>query len=108
MNQSKNIRLSIEEFLHLSKEYPVFDVRTPSEFTHAHIPGARNLPIFSDEERAEIGTLYKQVSREQAIKKGFTFFGPKLNEYLQTVQSQGIPQGSTVLIHCWKIGRAHV
>jgi len=104
MNQSKHIRLSIEEFLHLSKEFPVFDVRTPSEFTHAHIPGARNLPIFSDEERAEIGTLYKQVSREQAIEKGFTFFGPKLNEYLQIVQSQGIPQGSTVLIHCWRGG----
>jgi len=104
MNRSKNTRISLEDFLQSARKYPVFDVRTPSEFAHAHIPGAHNLPIFSDDERVEIGTLYKQVSREQAIEKGFAFFGPKLNEYITKIQSCGIKHGSTVLIHCWRGG----
>lgn len=96
--------MPLEEFILLAKEHPVFDVRTPSEFAHAHIPGARNLPIFSDEERVLIGTLYKQVSREKAIEKGFSFFGPKLNEYVSKLHSQGLSNGSIVLIHCWRGG----
>lgn len=104
MNRSKNTRIPLEEFLHSSREYPILDVRTPSEFAHAHIPGAVNLPIFTDQERAEIGTLYKQVSREKAIEKGFDFFGPRLNTYLQSLDAQGISKGSTVLVHCWRGG----
>jgi tRNA 2-selenouridine synthase len=48
----------------------VLDVRSPGEYNHAHIPGAFNLPLFSDEERKVVGTAYKQESREQAIKIG--------------------------------------
>lgn len=74
MNRSKNTRIPLEEFLRSSKEYPILDVRTPSEFAHAHIPGAINLPIFTDQERAEVGTFYKQVSREKPLKRGSTFW----------------------------------
>lgn len=40
----------------------IIDVRTPAEFADDHIPGAINCPVLSDEERVQIGTLYRQVS----------------------------------------------
>ena len=49
-------KIQIAEFLNLSKNYPVFDVRSPLEFSHAHIPGAYNLPLFDDEQRKIVGT----------------------------------------------------
>ena len=49
-------RQSIEAFL--QGPGPVVDVRAPGEFDKGHIPGAQNLPLFSDEERAEVGTSY--------------------------------------------------
>src|SRR5258708_40216510 len=71
-------KIHIEEFLELAKQYPVIDVRSPGEYTHAHIPNAHSLPLFTDEERKVVGTTYKQQSREQAIKVGLDFFGPKM------------------------------
>ncbi|NJN34456.1 MAG: hypothetical protein HC817_09600 [Saprospiraceae bacterium] len=56
-------------------------MRSPSEFAHAHLPFAKNLPLFSDEERAKVGTLYKQVSAENALLKGLDFVGPKNVEF---------------------------
>ena len=58
-------RLAIDAFLQGSG--PVVDVRTPAEFAQGHIPGARNLPLFSDDERAEVGTAYKQQGRQEAV-----------------------------------------
>ncbi len=58
------------------------DVRSPGEFAHAHIPGAINLPLFTDKERAEVGTLYKQVSQEKAFDLGLKFAGPKLESFV--------------------------
>ena len=104
MNQSRNTRISLAEFLDLSKSHPVFDVRSESEYAHAHIPGALSLPIFTNQERAEIGTAYKQVSRESAIELGFQYFGPNMNAYISQVQSHGITKDSKILIHCWRGG----
>jgi len=73
-------KINIEYFLELSKHHPVIDVRSPGEYHHAHIPGAYSLPLFTDEERAVVGTAYKQESREQAIKFGLDFFGPKMRK----------------------------
>jgi len=67
--------IEIEEFLNLTKSNPVFDVRTPLEFEHGHIPNANNLPIFSNEDRVKIGTAYKQIGREEAILLGFELVG---------------------------------
>ncbi len=52
--------LAPEFFLKEAEKYPVIDVRTPAEFAQGHIPGAINMPIFSNEERAVVGTLYKK------------------------------------------------
>ncbi|MBS1536166.1 MAG: tRNA 2-selenouridine(34) synthase MnmH [Bacteroidetes bacterium] len=94
--------LPIEEFLREAQSKPIFDVRTPSEFAHAHIPTAKNLALFSDEERAIIGTAYKLESREKAIMHGFEFFGPKMKLLVETALEQ--TDSKNVLVHCWRGG----
>ena len=57
--------ITIEEALNL--ENPLFiDTRSPSEYEQGHIPGAVNVPLLEDEERAIVGTLYKQQGQEEA------------------------------------------
>ena len=100
--------VEIEEFLKLAKDYPILDVRSPGEYSHAHIPGAISFPLFSDEERAKIGTLYKQESREAAVREGLDIFGPNMRRMTEQAEaitsSQGAPQEKTLLIHCWRGG----
>ena len=48
----------------------VIDVRAPSEFAEDHLPGAINLPVLDDDQRAQVGTIYKQVSPCDARKLG--------------------------------------
>ena len=80
-------RIHIDEFLKLAETHPVFDVRSPGEYNHAHMPGAISLPLFTDEERKQVGTAYKQISREQAIKIGLDYFGPKMRKMVEEVES---------------------
>jgi tRNA 2-selenouridine synthase len=96
-------RLEIKEFLNESKYRTILDVRTPAEFERAHIPGALNLPLFSNEERAEIGTLYKQVSKEEAFKRGLELVSQRLPFYIQ--RSREIVKGNSVAVHCWRGGK---
>ena len=58
--------LPISDFL--SSDAPLLDVRAPSEYKEGHIPDAISFPLFSDEERAIVGTLYKQNGQKAAIK----------------------------------------
>ena len=99
-------KINIEEFLVLAQTAPVLDVRSPGEYTHAHIPGAYNLPLFSDEERKAVGTAYKQQNRETAIKIGLEYFGTKMRGMVEEAEKiiKGNPQPATVLLHCWRGG----
>jgi len=85
---------------------PMFDVRTPAEFAKGHIPGARNLPLFSDDERIQVGTLYKQKGRHAAIRDGLDIVGPKMGWLVDEVQSVvGHPEkAGPVFVHCWRGG----
>ena len=65
---------------------PLFDVRSPCEFDHAHVPGAISLPLFSDEERAIVGTTYKKEGREAAIMQGLRLVGPKIGDMAATLK----------------------
>ncbi len=94
-------RITIEKFLELNKQHPLFDVRSPGEYSHAHIPGAHSLPLFSDEERKQVGTAYKQKSREDAIKIGLDYFGPKMRGMVEAVEKKGSKQ---ILLYCWRGG----
>lgn len=116
-------KVNIERFLELSGGHTILDVRSPAEFKHAHIPGAINLPLFTDEERKIVGTSYKQDSREAAIKLGLDFFGPKMRTMVEAVEritgqkeqvssnekmagmhgGHGHP-GHSLFIYCWRGG----
>ncbi len=52
------------------EQIPIVDVRAPIEFLQGAIPGSVNLPILNDEERKEIGTIYKQQGSEAAVRRG--------------------------------------
>jgi tRNA 2-selenouridine synthase len=104
-------RLQIEEFIQYSNQFLLFDVRSPSEYKHAHIPRAINLPLFSDEQRVIVGTAYKQKSKEQAIKHGLDFFGPEMRAIVEKVEllldhsnKKNSTSVNTVLVHCWRGG----
>lgn len=89
----------------LAKTYPLIDVRSPSEFQEFHIPGAVNIPIFSDEERAEVGTLYKQKGREFAKDRGIQILGSKLpNLYNQVKQLHEQHVDQPMVVYCWRGG----
>ena len=101
-------KISIETWLTLPTNHLLIDVRSPSEYNKAHIPGAYNLPLLSDEERKIIGTLYKQESRQIAIKKGLEFFGPKMRKMVEEIErylrKNTESSINTLIIHCWRGG----
>lgn len=114
-------KINIEKFLLLSKLHPVIDVRSPGEYNHAHLPGSYSMPLFTDEERAVVGTAYKQESRENAIKHGLDFFGPKMKKMVEEVEgilnsrlqvadlkngnaATESLQSKIVLLYCWRGG----
>lgn len=96
--------LSPAEFLAIArKNIPILDVRSPGEYAHAHIPGAISFPLFSDEERAEVGTLYKQVGPQEAYLRGLEFVGPKMAEFVR--EARRLAPRNQVLVHCWRGGQ---
>ncbi len=98
-------RIDVNSFLSLSTEHIVIDVRSPAEFAHAHIPQAFSLPLFTNDERKIVGTTYKQQSREEAIKIGLDYFGPKMkNIVVQVEQLLQKKNSKTILVHCWRGG----
>lgn len=94
--------ITTAEYFELKDQVPVIDVRTPAEFEKGHIPGAFNVPLFSNEERVKVGTSYKQDSREAAILMGFEFVGPKWAEFIKTCLE--IAPGKKIAVHCWRGG----
>lgn len=98
-------KITIEDFLAQRAGTPVFDVRSPGEYTHAHIPGAISLPLFTDEERKVVGTAYKQESREQAVKIGLDYFGIKMRHMVEEVEAHlANSNNKRVIVHCWRGG----
>ncbi len=93
-------RIPLSEFEALP--YPVLDVRAPAEYAQGHVPGAISLPLFTDEERAKIGTAYKRVSPEQAVHLGLKYFGPKMADMAK--QAKRLVPGREVRLHCWRGG----
>lgn len=81
---------------------PVLDVRTPGEFAHAHLPGAINLPLFTDEERVVVGTMYKQGGRDAAIAWGWARVQPRLTELV--TQARLLVPGQCAVVHCARGG----
>ena len=97
-----NNELGIVSFLEKAKHLPVIDVRSPGEFDYGHIPNAINVPLFNNEERAKVGTLYKQSGKERAIEEGYKIVNPKLEHFIK--ESKRVANSNEVLVHCWRGG----
>lgn len=96
------MKISPSEFVAASENIPVLDVRSPGEYEKGHFPGATPFPLFSNNERAEIGTMYKQVGQQEALQKGLELVGPKIKDMV--VQAQAAAKNGKLLIHCWRGG----
>jgi len=95
-------KIDAEAFLELAGDNIKVDVRSPKEFTGGHIPLAVNIPLFTDDEREVIGTLYQKQGREPAILKGLDFALPKVFDYLSSLEK--VARGKTICLHCWRGG----
>ncbi len=101
--------LSIGDFLNAPGI--ILDVRSPSEYQQARIPGAINFPLFSDAERAQIGTCYKQQGQEAAVELGFALTDGKLAGFIadakrltDTALEKDGAHSRQVRVHCWRGG----
>ncbi len=95
--------LDIKNFISQSLGHNnIIDVRSPKEFEQGHIPGATNIPLFNNEERAIVGTIYKQIGRQEAILKGLEIAGPKLAEMVSAAKL--ISKDNNIYVHCWRGG----
>lgn len=100
-------KITINDFISISEKHPIIDVRSPGEYHQAHIPGAHNIPLFTDDERRIVGTTYKQQGKQKAIKIGLDYFGPKMKtniEAFEKIKKQTQSDSNTVIIHCWRGG----
>ncbi|GAC1416696.1 MAG: tRNA 2-selenouridine(34) synthase MnmH [Flavisolibacter sp.] len=101
-------KIFIKEFIKGFRDCLLLDVRSPQEFSHGHVPGASNLPIFTDAERKAVGIAYKQKSREIAIKDGLDLFGPKMRGMVEQVEGlmeqHHFNPKQAVYIYCWRGG----
>ncbi len=95
------IVIDADRFLE-SHRMPVIDVRSPGEFARGHIPSANNVPLLSDTERAEIGTIYKNGGAESAIRRGREMVVVKTDQLIDAVKA--VVSGPDFLVHCWRGG----
>ena len=80
------------------------DARSPAEFADGTIPGAVNVPIFDDLERAEVGTLYKQQGNAAARRLGVERVAPKIPALIRQVEEALGAASPPVLVFCWRGG----
>ena len=82
----------------------IIDVRTPAEFAETTIPGAVNVPIFSNEERIEVGTVFKQQGKKDARKLGVSLVAPKIPQLMDQVEELRQGRPGPVVVFCWRGG----
>ena len=82
----------------------IIDVRSPAEYAEDHIPGAISAPVLDDAERAQVGTLYKQVSAFDAKKTGAALVAKNVAQHVATLFKDK-PKGWRPLVYCWRGGK---
>lgn len=94
--------ISVEEALRL--ENPTYiDLRSPGEYAIGNIPGAISVPLLSDEERARVGILYKNVGPEEAKDAGLAIVSTKLYDMISIIR-RFYKTGRPVVLYCWRGG----
>lgn len=84
---------------------PLIDVRAPVEFTQGSLPGAVNLPILNNEERALVGTTYKQQGSEAAIKLGYEMVSGSVKQNRLQQWLDFIHQHPQAILYCFRGGK---
>ncbi|MBX9940639.1 MAG: tRNA 2-selenouridine(34) synthase MnmH [Candidatus Obscuribacterales bacterium] len=94
--------ISAEEVASLSRVC-LIDVRSPCEYLAENIPGSHNVPLFTDGERAEIGTIYAQEGEMVARRKALKIISPKISDLVEEIAAlrRG---GAPLVVHCWRGG----
>ncbi|CAM3754953.1 tRNA 2-selenouridine(34) synthase MnmH [Polynucleobacter brandtiae] len=104
MQPSNPHKLGIDELSSSLKQFDaIIDVRSPAEFALDHIPGAVNFPVLNNNERIQIGTLYKQVSPFAAKKLGAALVSKNIARHLEESLLE-LPREWRPLIYCWRGG----
>lgn len=94
--------LSPEQLCDL-KNAIVIDVRSPCEYVVESIPNAVNVPLLDDDERAQVGTVYKQEGEVPARRLALRMISPKIPQIVDQILGQRTP-GSSLVVHCWRGG----
>ena len=100
-----NLYYPVKDYRNLNS--PIVDVRSPIEFSQGHWPGAINIPLFSDNERAIIGKSYKKESLSKAILNGLNVTVPKTTKLLERIQqltNKEDEANKSIRIYCWRGG----
>jgi tRNA 2-selenouridine synthase SelU len=89
----------------------IVDVRSPGEFARGHVPGALNVPLFTDDERAKVGTAFAKQGRGVALVLGMKAVRPKLERLVNEVvrlaeakEAEAKEAPLVVYVHCWRGG----
>ena len=94
--------LSAERFNSI-KAKVIVDVRSPCEFVGEFIPGAVNIPLLSDEERAEVGKVYKEQGEFRARRLALGVVAPRIPEIVDKIIASK-KENHTLVVHCWRGG----
>ncbi|HEY6897357.1 MAG TPA: tRNA 2-selenouridine(34) synthase MnmH [Rhodocyclaceae bacterium] len=97
------MKIGVATIAQLAEFDQIVDVRSPAEFAEDHIPGAINCPVLDDAQRAEVGTLYKQVSPFAARRLGGAYAAQAIGRHIEQ-QFQDKPKQWRPLIMCWRGG----
>ena len=82
----------------------IIDVRSPAEYDDDHIPGAISLPVLDNDERARVGTIYKQVNPFTARKIGGALVARNAARHIEGPLADK-PGGWRPLVYCWRGGQ---
>jgi tRNA 2-selenouridine synthase len=96
--------LTALEQLRLASFDTLIDARAPAEYAQDHLPGAINLPVLDDDQRAEVGTIYKQQSPFMARKLGAALVAQNVARHLQGPLAD-MPGSWQPLVYCWRGGQ---
>ncbi len=96
-------QLDIKDFMIRSRTVPVIDVRSAGEYFQGNIPGAFNLPLFSDDERIQVGIKYKKSGKDPSVLLGLDIVGPKMADFVRSAKK--IARKNEILVHCWRGGK---
>lgn len=82
--------------------YIFIDVRSPDEYKEATIPNSINIPLFNNEERALVGTVYKEKGQVEATQLGVQIVSPKIPGFMENITE--LSTNKTPIFFCWRGG----